>query len=69
MTEKKPTYTVDDARALIVEENKRKSSACWNEIQVVLDKHGCTLDAAPVFNASPAGYVVNVQIWVKVRED
>lgn len=60
---------LDDARALIIEEQKKRTGACWQEIQKVLDKHACVLIGAPQFVFAPGvGFTVDVQIKVSVRE-
>ena len=58
-----------EARAVIVEENKKRTTACWTEVQEVLEKHGCKLSGSPEFIPGPTGYVVRVNIWVSARED
>ena len=59
---------IEKARALIVEENKKRTTACWAEVQKVLEKHGCQLSGSPEFIPGPTGYVVRVNIWVSAQE-
>lgn len=60
---------IEQARALIVEEKKARTAACWAEIEQVLERHRCELRAEPVFVAGEHGHVVRAQVWVSARED
>lgn len=60
---------LEKARALLVEENKRRVEACWADLHKVLDEHECDINGVPVFVPAGDAHVIRVQIWVSARED
>jgi hypothetical protein len=48
MTKTKEELTPDAARQLLAQERVARERKCQQEIQTVLDKHGCQLIAQPI---------------------
>jgi hypothetical protein len=61
--EKKEEITTEKARQILIKENQEKQRKCQQEIQAVLDKFGCVLDASMVVTAR--GNVPQITIAVK----
>lgn len=62
------TNTLAKAHATINEEKRQRMAACWEELQAVLEKHRCALDAVPQFTGTAGVFSVVVKIRVSARE-
>lgn len=49
-----------EAKKVLAEENKKKVDACSQEVQEVLDKHGCTLTAGMIISAQGNRPIVEI---------
>lgn len=68
-TKSETTSKLAEARALVMEERRTRALACWNEVQSVLERHRCVIDAVPKFAESPAGYTIVTEIRVSAQDD
>lgn len=57
---KSSEVAVQEAQQLLQEQNKKKIDACMNEINQVLEKHGCMIDVAMVVTAQGNRPIVNI---------
>lgn len=64
--EQRPTVSADEARKVLEQEQSARMQACSQEIEAVLAKHGCSLDASMV--VTTRGVQPSIQVIPRTQQ-